>query len=453
GRRGGGSSATQTIAQAGPSAGRPGAEARGPVARAQRRLRAMVRRISRGASGLFAGVKHAFGLGPKGYAAGAAGSATFATASGGAEGSAAVAGGTIGDLGSGRDDKSGGHNVPSTKLVPPPPVPSPKAVNPAQKPKDLQCAAVKAAEADFWSAFDKIQNVNKRYHTTGEQDKDLLVPLMELTAKKFGEFDKKVGEILTELNTLNLSCQECEPLEECRQLAQRTIGTGMGGLDSAARNIQDMVRAGQKGMGLCGPHGYENPGAASECYELGLEMIAMDQKTKTAIDTHIAAVVANKGVGGRECTAPALKADGKPNVGAADANARWEAWAKKDVEQFFKPMQEYLSTGWCSDPRAIEKCTPVRWGQLGVAQTALANLQKSARDFEGFLGSGSGYSSRLAEAAGHVRTAIRYHKNTSADWGKAVFEGVNAEDKAAQVMNGLDLEYAKLAKHCQMPGY
>ncbi len=439
GKRGGGSSASsQAMAAAPKESGRTGMEARGPIARAQRRLSSLVRRFSRAGGGLLGGAMRAFGMGQKQpYAAGSTTATTFAAGGSGADGTAGSPAGGIGPM----DGSSNGTNSNSgpgtTKLTPPPAVGPSKAVNPAQKPKDVKCAIVKGAMADFWSAFDKIQNVNKRFHSTGEADKDLLVPLMERTAIKYGEFDTAINKALTVLNAVP-GCQYCDDLTKCQVAAQQLIGTGNG--SGIARELQDVVRGGQKGLSVCAPRGFENPGSATTCFENGLETISHDLKAKELIGQYLALSASYA----TSCKADETKGDAKEKGYAKKANEEWGKFVAVNIPTF-QLIYDHVKQPWCDGDKP---CAPIRNGQLMGARTALHNLEGSAAALSEFMGGMGGYVGRISKAKRHVADTIGFHGGITGDDGRNVFRGVNSEDKAAQEMDGLDVEFEAAMSKC-----
>ncbi|MBI5201400.1 MAG: hypothetical protein HY925_07430, partial [Elusimicrobia bacterium] len=364
-------------------------EAHGPVARARRRVSALVRRVSGAGAGLLAAMRRAFGSGTKsGYgAAGGSDPRVATTGEAGASGAASSAG-AIGSMGMGRDDGSTPGSGSPTGLTAPPSAGAAKAVNPARPPKDVKCALVKGAVTDFWSAFNKVENVNRRYHSTEDDEKDLLVPLMKRTEKKFAEFDAAIAKVSNDLNSLTLDCEECGPLFACQRLAQQDIGTGDRG-DSIDGAIQDVVRAAQKGTGSCAPRAFEDSGAAETCFETGLQAIKRDSDAKKRLLDHLALLAATRD---SKCRADEAKGTPPQRQKAREANAAWRDFVSRDHDGL-QPILDYLKAPWCSDHRI--PCVPVRLGQLREARKSLHNLRGAAAGLSESLGADVGYVSRI----------------------------------------------------------
>lgn len=413
-------------------------EARGPVARARRRLSAAFQRMSRARNGLMAGLRRAFGgAGSAKPFDASTGSSPFAAAPGGAVGAASPGGdgSAIGAMGGDADSKSGGA---TTKLGAIKGTGPTRDISKGPAAKPAGCAVVKGALHDFCRAFDIVRNVNARYHSTGTEDKDLLVPLMHRSALKYDELDKQYAAAMGRFKGLRLDCGEaCEKLDGCFQIVQLSIGTGDG--SGIMREFQDAARAAQKGIGLCAARGYEDEGTAAQCWDTGLKAIEHDRKAKTLIEQHLVLVNAKR----EECKADETKGTPEQQKKAKDANAKWADYTQANLTAF-KTIYDYLKPGWCDDARV--PCVPIRLGKMREARKYLGNLEASGQQLGEFVG--AGYLGKISETRSAMARAIKAHEGLRGEEGRNVFHGVHAEDQAASAINSLDLPWFEAVQKC-----
>ncbi|MBI4347934.1 MAG: hypothetical protein HY553_13840 [Elusimicrobia bacterium] len=416
--------------------------ARGPIARARRRLSAAFRGVSRAAGSALAGLRRAFGgsASDRPYAA-SGGPSAFSSAQGPGGGAAGPIGGGIGDMGGAGSDSTGGGGGGATALAKLKGAGPAKEVNPSGA-KDVKCKALAAAAPDFWIAYNESRNINARYHSTGTEDKDLLVPLMGKLIAKYAELDKQNAELLGRLGALNLSCKSCRPVETCREFVQLSIGTGNGG--GIAREIQDVVRDAQKGLGVCAHRGYEDQGAAAECMATGLSAVDHDHKAETMVEQHLVLVNAKQ----PECRAKEDVGTPEERAEAKRANEAWTAYVRADLEAYRK-VYDFLKTPWCEGDRP--PCAPIRLGKMRDAWQRMGKLEASAAAISGFLEGAPDYAGKMAEARRAMRQAIVYHEDTFTPGGgddRSVFLGVGAEDEAADLMNSLGEAFDQAMSKC-----
>lgn len=430
-RRSGGSSASGSSASLVASS-RQGLGGRGPLSVARRRVSAALRRLSRAGGNAMAGLRKAFGGAgaAKPYSA-SGGAPTFAASPGSGDGTAAAgAGGAIGGMGgAGTDSGSAGGAGPLAAISGAGPS---KEVKPSGKSDPIKCKMLKTVLEDFWPAYEEIRNINKRYHSTETPDLDLTTPLMALSAVKYAELDKVNGQMLSKLNPIDLSCKGCTKLDECRTFAQLSIGTGNG--SGIAREIQDVVRATQKGQGVCQRPGYDSEKESGECLEYGLEAIDHDRKAKTLVEQHLVLLNAKL----PECKADEAVGTASDQQKAKKANQEWNAYVQADRAAYQK-MYDYLKDPWCSEGHP--KCKPVRLGKMRDAFQRLGKILDSSQVLSEYLVGEVDFIGRLSEARSAMQQAIKYHEavySEMSDDGRKVFLGVAAEDKAARAVDGLE---------------